>query len=145
MSRTTADAVKLVLMDDHGNRRDGSTPDLTPFIDTASAFVDDAIECATEKGLTIDSTRAELLERWLAAHLYAISDKPYSSKNTEGASASFNGQTAMYFEATLYGQQVMRLDKSGCLAAVGGAEAKVAGGLWLGKTPSEQIPYWERD
>jgi hypothetical protein len=51
----------------------------------------------------------------------------------------------MYLEATLYGQTATRLDKSGCLAALATGERKVAGGVWLGRRPSEQTDYVDRD
>ena len=145
MSRTTSTAVQGILLSDYGPLEDGTEPSLTPFIDTASAMVDDVVDCAALKDIVLTDARLELIERWLAAHLYAVSDKPYTSKSTEGASASFNGQTATYLEATLYGQTAMRLDSSNCLNAVGAAETKVASGFWLGKPPSEQIDYRDRD
>lgn len=147
MARTSAAAVKLVLRlgSQGGDYDDANSPDLTPFIDAASAMVDDAVTCASDRDITIDSTRAELIERWLAAHFYATSDKTYQSKSTEGASASFTGQTAMYLESTLYGQHAMRLDKSGCLSAAGGAERKTARAKWLGKRPSLQTDYVDMD
>jgi len=147
VARTTAAAVKAVMLP--GEEYDTVTePSLTPFIDTASAYVDDIVTCAAERSpaVTLSAARLELIERWLAAHFYAQSDKPYASKNTEGASASFHGQTAMYLESTLYGQTAMRLDKSGCLSSIGsGAERKVASAVWLGRPPSEQTDYSDRD
>lgn len=144
MSRTNATAVAKVLMDDYGPRLSGDNPDLDPFIETASSIVDDVVECATAKGKTLTAAKLELIERWLAAHFYAVSDKPYTSRSTVDASGSFAGQTAMYFESTLYGQHAMRLDPSGCLDAIGGKERKRAGGSWLGKNPSSQIDYEDR-
>jgi len=131
-------------MDDYGPRLSGDNPDLDPFIETASSIVDDVVECATAKGKTLTAAKLELIERWLAAHFYAVSDKPYTSRSTVDASGSFAGQTAMYFESTLYGQHAMRLDPSGCLDAIGGKERKRAGGSWLGKNPSSQIDYEDR-
>lgn len=120
-------------------------PSLAPFIDTASAVVDDVAKCATDKDETLTSVRLELIERWLAAHFYVCSDQTYSSKSTDGASASFHGQTGMYFESSRYGQTAMRLDPSGCLNALGSSERKVASGFWLGKRRSEEIEYRDRD
>lgn len=130
-------------MDDFGAREDGTTPSLTPFIDTAAAIVDRVEACAILKSKTLTATELELVERWLAAHFYAVSDKPYASRSTSGASGSFHGQTGMYLEATLYGQTAMRVDYSGCLAALN--KRATAGAMWLGKPPSEQIAYVDRD
>lgn len=141
MSRTTTTDVKSVLMEDYDTI---DNPSLTPFIDTASAFVDQVVVCATRKGITLDDTLLELIERWLAAHCYSMSDQPYSSRSNLRASGSFQGQTGKYFEATKYGQTAVSLDHSGCLAALG-EERKVARGRWLGRPPSEQTPYDQRD
>lgn len=141
MSRTTVNAVKAILLADY-NVDDG--PSLQPYIDTANALTSRVAACAADRGLALLNTELELIERWLAAHFYAVSDKPYSSKTTAGASASFQGQTAKYLEFTGYGQMAVTLDPSGCLAAIASGLRRVAGGFWLGKAPSEQIPYEQR-
>lgn len=136
MSRTNADAVKLVLAPgkDYNTR---TNPDLTPFIDTAAAVVDDAIENALANAVTITSARAELMERWLAAHFYKCSDRQFASKNTQGASASYTGKTGMNFNATTYGQTAMSLDPSGSLLAIGGEEGRsTANAVWVGEDDS---------
>lgn len=141
MARTTTKAVEGVLA--AGKDYDTKIrPSLIPYIDAASSMVDDVVDCASAKGVVLSAAKKEIMERWLAAHFYAISDKPYASKSTEGASASFHGQTGMYGEATLYGQTAMRLDPSNCLAAILGG--KVAGGFWAGKNPPSQIDYKDR-
>jgi hypothetical protein len=146
MARTNDAAVKALLLPG----RDYDTeqaPSLTPFIDTASAMVDDVADCITAKGGTAHSvSRLELIERWLSAHYFKVSDKGYSSRSTEGASGAFDGQTAMYLESTLYGQTALRLDSSGCLEAAGGAGGiKTAGAGWMGRPPSEQTDYVDRN
>ena len=142
MARTTAAAVKLVMAPgkDYDTNR---SPDLTPFIDTASAVVDRVAACATAKGITLSSTELELIERWLSAHFHCVSDKPYSTRSTQGASGGFHGQTAMALDATLYGQTAKGIDYSGCLAAIFAKQK--ARMKWLGKPPSEQVDYVNRD
>lgn len=140
MARTTAAAVKLVLAGGKDYDTDNA-PDLTPYIDTASALVDDVDTCATARGYTLSSTRLELIERWLAAHAYALSDQPYASKATDRASATFQGQTGMNLDATKYGQMAKSLDTSGCLASAG-RKARL---LWGGLPPSQQTDYVDRD
>lgn len=145
MARTSAAAVKAILLPGKDYDNDQAA-DLTPFIDTASAMVDDVVACISAKGgMALTAARLELIERWLAAHYFKVSDKPYSSRSTEGASGGFDGQTAMYLESTLYGQTALRLDSSGCLDAAGGKEVKTAGAAWLGRPPSEQTDYADRD
>lgn len=140
MARTSTAAVEGILLADY----DGES-DLAPFIDTATVMVDRVAACATRKGQTLTAAELELVERWLAAHYYANSDKPYASKTTERASATFHGRTSMYLEATLYGQTAARVDPSGCLQAVAGQERKVASAFWVGKPRSEQTDYEDRD
>jgi hypothetical protein len=145
MARTTSAAVILVLSggDDYGPKEDGTLPDLTPYIETAAVVVDDVIECATRKGKTVSAAKAEIIERWLAAHFYGVSDKPLSSESEGGASGSYHGQTGMYLDATLYGQTAKLLDTTGCL--LNQEKRQVAVGFWLGKPKSSQVPYEQRD
>ena len=140
MARTTTLLVQGILVGDY----DGST-DLTPYIDTASLFVDEVEECAINKGRPLSAAKLEMIERWLAAHFYGQSDKPLTQKSTQDASATFAGQTGMYLESTLYGQTASRLDPSGCLQAIAGNERKVASLFWAGKPPSTQTDYIDRD
>lgn len=130
MARTTAAAVRGILGGDYDGKRD-----LSPFIETATDVVDEVLvkAAASDPVVTISTTRAELIERWLSAHYYACSDRTYESKSTGRASAKFTGKTEMYLKATIYGQQAMQLDPSGWLQAIGsGEERKVASAVWLG-------------
>lgn len=138
MARTTAADVEDLLAGDY----DGSTS-LAVHIATATAIVDRVEACAANKDITLSDAELELIERWLAAHSYAMVDQPYQSKTTGRASATFQGRTGMRLEATKYGQQAMAVDYSGCLNAIG--QRKTAGGFWLGRPPSEQTDYRDRD
>jgi hypothetical protein len=142
VSRTTADLVKGVLMDDYGARLDGTPPDLSPYIDTASLLVDRVVTCAAGKRLALTAAELELIERWLSAHAYAMVDQPYASKSTGGASGSYQGRTDMMLEATKYGQMALALDWTGCLSAV--SKQARAGARWLGKPPRDQLSYDDR-
>lgn len=129
MARTRDDEVEqLIEVDDAIN--------LSSFIDTASALVDRVD--AYSPGLMSTKTLT-LLEAWLAAHFYALRDQQYSSRSTQGASGSFQGQTGMGLTSTFYGQTAMRLDASGLLAkmdkeAIEGGKRKIKVG-WLGTDP----------
>ena len=143
MARTTASAVTEVLGepeergDYHGSRS------LTTFIDTANVIVNRVATCASERGITLSTTELEMMERWLAAHFYCQSDKPLGAKNDLGGGGTFHGRTDMGLDSTLYGQTAKRLDWSGCLASLDRQQR--VGGFWLGKPPSEQIDYEDRD
>lgn len=103
--------------------------------------------CAAFRGMT--EAAITIVETWLAAHYYAQKDPAYSSKSTGGASGSFQGQVAMYFESTWYGQKAMELDHSGCLAArqqvLKTGNRQSASLSWLGKRTSERIPAADRE
>jgi len=141
MARTTSANVTAILVTD--KNYDGSTS-LAAFIDTATALVDEVVTCAAKRGITLSATLLELIERWLAAHFYAHADPLYTSRSTQGASGSFQGQTGMHLESTQYGQTAMVLDTSRCLAAINKGGSKI-GAVWLGKPRSEQIDYVDRD
>jgi hypothetical protein len=145
--RTTPAAVKAVLARDYDSVDE---PSLTPYLDAASLLVGDLEDAASTAPA---AARLELVERWLAAHYYALSDQPYSDEWTEGAKATYQGKTGMYFEATKYGQAALGLDTTGYLAglqaaavvASGGSSRVTAGVSWLGKAPSAQRDYNQRD
>lgn len=136
MARTNGSAVKAILSGNYGPQAEGcAPPSLTPYIDAAFAFTTRVATCATAKGITLTSVELELIERWLAAHYYTVSDPLYTSKSTADASASF--------EKRSYLDVAKQLDASGCVAAL--IERKSVGGAWLGKPPSAQIPVYQRD
>jgi hypothetical protein len=140
MARTTSDAVQAILLADYDSV---NRPDLTPFIDTASAVVNRVAVCCLTKNKPLTATELELVERWLAAHCYCMSDQPYRSRKTEKAEGVFQGNSGMNLDATKYGQTANMIDYSGCLAAI--AKKRLVKILWLGKYPTEQIDYVEKD
>lgn len=105
MARTTATAVKGIIETD-----DVNISDLTPFIDTANGLVE---ELLAEKH---DSTRLELIERWLAAHFYAIRDNRPSMESVGSVSEHYQHKLDTYLGCTMYGQSALALDTSGELA-----------------------------
>lgn len=141
MARTTSDAVKAILLSNYDS---ATNPSLTAFIDTATAMVDEVVTEATERSLTISSTLLERIEAYLSAHFYGLSDQFYTSRSTAGASGSFQGQTGMGLDATLYGQTAKRLDPTGILAGMD-ESVGYATMTWLGKAPSNQTDYVDRD
>ena len=133
MARTSSAAVIAILISN--KNYDGSTS-LDSYIETATDVVTQVNTCATTKGVTLTSTTLELIERWLSAHYYTIMDPLYKSKSTLKASGSFNDRS--------YADVAKQLDSSGCLTAIleGNNRAQV---VWLGKPPSSQINYADRD
>jgi len=134
VSRTTPLAVQGIL----GKQYDALT-DLQQFIDTASAVVDDTVQCASQRKWLLSPAKQELIERYLAAHFYAAMDQLMSQKSTGQASATYQGQTAMSLDGTKYGQVAMNLDYSGCLSAI--SKRAFARGFWMG-TPCGSANQW---
>lgn len=114
--------------------------ELMPFIVTAHTLLDSLSNCMN--GGNTEEMLFEI-EKYMAAHLYAQRDPQYQSKSTGRASATFQGQTALGFESTWWGQTALRLDGTGCLAGSDRKKTKVSA-AWLGKPPSTQIPYVQR-
>lgn len=112
MARTTPDLVKGLLLADYDAAR---SPDLCPFILTASTLVDTLQDVA---GVDPIDTRLELLERWLSAHCYCAADPSYQARATGGASGTFTGQTGKYLESTRYGQTAVLMDWTGLLSQI---------------------------
>jgi hypothetical protein len=117
MARTTTAAVQGILGSDYDSRR---SPDLSPRIETAATLVDDIVAKAVELGIPLTDARLEVIERWLAAHLYCVTDRPYKSRSAGGASGTFDGNTDKGLDATLYGQTARVLDTTGFLSSIGG-------------------------
>lgn len=141
-------AVRIVDADVEGIVEVDSSIPLTPFITIANLLTDRVVTCATSRGSSLTDDEAKYIEAWLSAHFYSIRDEGYTSKKTGDASATFKGQTGKSLDSTHYGQTAKLLDTSGCLAEISkDAEKGVtqASMTWLGKPPSEQTDYVDRD
>lgn len=135
MSRVTEQQVREIIDDD-------TDISMQPFIDVAGVLTDRVESEDSENRLSSDELIQ--IEKWIAAHAYAIRDHQFASKSTGGASAQFQGQTGMRLEATLWGQMALALDCTGYLASLQSRRFR-AGVAWLGLPPSEQTDYDDRD
>ena len=136
MARTTTTLVQGLLRSAaNGGDYDGST-DLTPYVNAANLIMNRVVTCATNKGITLTSDEAEMIERYLAAHCYGMADQPYASQSMGGASASYQGRTDLGIDGTKYGQVAQSLDPSGCLKAI--AKGYQTMFFWGGKTPTDR-------
>ncbi len=127
-----------------GNHYDSAAaPSLTPFITPATLLVD-RIHKYDTNSLLDDASLAEI-EKYLAAHFYALQDQILQSKGTNRASGSFQGQTGKGLDGTQYGQMAKVLDETGYLARMDQPQRPKASLGWLGKRPSEQTDYEDRD
>ncbi len=130
MARTTEAAVQGIIEHD-------SSISLTPFIEIANDLV--TSECL-DSGYS--AARLELIERWLAAHFYAIRDNRVASEGAGSVTTSYQFRVGLNLNVTIYGQQVLLMDTDGNFAALQAqAEGKGptrASIVWLGKTTEEQ-------
>lgn len=147
MPRTTAEAVITVLGADYGPLPDGTLPEgqILAAIDEANLLTTQVrAHAITYREVTIDATTLEMIERLLAAHNYAMSDQPLATKSNGRSSATFQGTTSAFgIKGTKYGQRAISTDYTRVLAAMDEGRVAVTG--WLGKAPSEQIDYSDRD
>jgi len=116
MARTTAEEVAQII-----------DTDLDPFV--IDTYISGATEVVTNV-LGSDTTLSDGLKRnielWLAAHfLAATREQQIQKAGAGGANVTYQGMTGKGLEATLYGQQCLRLDTTGKLAALGGKSAKI--------------------
>jgi len=130
--RTTEEAVEGIIEVD-------SSISLTPFIETANALV---TSCCDDTVYT--AAQLELVERWLAAHFYAICDPRAVSEHAGPVGATYQSRVDLGFHVTHYGQQAMALDTEGGLAALNRrivkGEKKITPSIsWLG------ITDWDTD
>lgn len=86
--------------------------DLTPFIESASAMVDD---CCLDSGYT--DVKLELIERWLSACFYCMRELRVGSESI-GISTSYQSSIGLGLDHNQYGQMAKRLDSAGGLAAL---------------------------
>lgn len=140
MARTAQALVEGILLRDYDT---DDRPSLTPFIRAANVIVTRVAACATRKSISLSSDELREIETWLAAHCYCLSDQTYAAKQTEGANATFHGQTGLNLDSTRYGQMAQALDYSGCLVNI--SKRQFASVDWLGKRPSEQTDFVDRD
>jgi hypothetical protein len=117
-------------------------PDLTPYINAADGMVQQVVQCAARRGVTLTPTQQAVIEAWLAAHLYCMSDQTYRARTTSKASGQFGGDWGLNLDGTKYGQSAAMYDISGCLNAYG--KRLAARAAWLGKNRSTMIPVDER-
>lgn len=134
MPRTTAPQVKGIIETD-------ATiivvdADLDPFIEVANELVTE--KCTGDAGPdpAYTATRLELIERWLAAHFYAIRDPRTTNEKAGPVGAAYESKVDLGLDLTRYGQQAKILDTNGGLATLDQAtkdgKRRTVGASWLG-------------
>jgi len=111
---------------------------LDPFIETASALLDRVF---ATYDTPYPASYEEIIERWLAAHFYAVRDNRKDSEKADVVSEKNMYEVDLGFNVTIYGQQALALDDQGGLAAIqDGSQNGTLGGkissCWLGTEAS---------
>ena len=106
---------------------------MTPFIEVASNLVDRVLDVSS--GDYSDAT-LELIERWLAAHFYAIRDMRVANEKAGSVGQAFQYKVDLNLANTMYGQQAMMLDTDGKLLALSQGKSRRVGVTWLGTPPT---------
>jgi len=115
---------------------------LVPFIDTANAVTDRVLAQDSESVLSVAILKQ--IELYLSAHYYEHLNPLALESKTADATDIFQGQFGMGLKSTKYGQTAVELDETGFLSSLNRGRAK-ASMSWLGKAPSDQIDYSQRD
>lgn len=113
---------------------------LVGFVQKANLITTRVAACAIARGTPLTADELEMVERWVAAYSYTLSDRLYSSNSTGRSSASYvlDRETP-----NPYLKGALESDPSGCLKAI--LSQKRASGAWVGKTASEELTYDERN
>ena len=107
MPRTSALLVQGII------ETDATIGSLDPFILAANELVSEV--CAP---LGYGDIRLELIERWLAAHFYAVRDLRIASESAGSVKSDYQHKVDLNLAVTIYGQQAMTLDTIGGLASL---------------------------
>ena len=85
--------------------------DISIYMETAHTVIEDNLA-----SLGYVAGKLALIEAWLSAHFYAVSNKETSMETVGSASEQFQYKLGVYLANTMYGQQAMALDSSGTLS-----------------------------
>lgn len=132
MARTDATNVKAIIEVD--STIIVTDADLTPFITTANELVTELCTGTQGPKTAYSATRLELIERWLAAHFYAIRDPRAKSEKAGSVSVNYQEKVDLNLSVTTYGQQAMMLDTNGALSRLNDGKGIAVSVLWLGTT-----------
>lgn len=129
---TPAEVLKIML--DVSDTYTDDPECVIPFIIAAHNMVQNIIVADEGCGALLTECVLREIERWLAAHMLACVDQKLTSEKFGDGEDRYQGKWDVGFDATNYGQQVMRMDPCGLL---GTANEKV-------KTASRKLIFKAR-
>ena len=109
---------------------------------SSDAAILTANELVTEKcnDSGYSESRLELIERYLAAHFYAIRVKQTKSEKVDVITVNYIGVTGMGLNYTPWGQTAMQLDTAGSLRNLNnGYSSSEIGITYLGNMSTDQL------
>jgi len=113
-ARITASEVRDIL-----NDSELTDAVIETYISSANVFVDEVLGSTT-----LPSSVLKEIERWLTAHMIAITRERMSKEEgAGGAKVVYLGEAGMGLQSTPYGQMVMELDTTGKMASLGSKPA----------------------
>ena len=129
MPRTTADLVQQIVQVQANILLD-------PFIAFANQLTTDVCGPSNYPDTGVGS-KMELIERWLAAHVYTVFDNQLSHAKAGTVAVGYQYKVDLGLQCSMYGQQAMLLDTDGNLAKLNNTvktQRKITIGLtWLGR------------
>jgi hypothetical protein len=134
--RSSTEEIKAIIRDYD------SKIDMNPFIEMANVLTDRVQ--AKDTGSLLSSAELTVIERWLAAHFYETRDHELTTEITEKAEGKYAGEFGKGLERTRAGQNAMLFDETGYLRRISKGVVIAKAG-WLGKPPSTQVKYADRD
>lgn len=115
---------------------------LDPMIEIANILTDRV--AAKDTGSLLSSAELIAIEKYLSAHFYETADHELSEEETGDAMGKYVGEFGKGLDRTRAGQNAMLLDETGYLRKISKGTL-LARAVWLGKVPSAQTDYVDRD
>ena len=144
MSRASSSDVRAVVSTDTAL----PLADIEPYIRHAGSLTSKV--ASNDSGSLLDANDLRSIETYLAAHFYALFDLQFKVSKAKDASAVFQtgADEKGPLNSTIWGKQAMLLDVTGYLANLNQDAVRGKSKItlrWLGKPPSTQIDYIDRD
>ncbi|MFP4526445.1 MAG: hypothetical protein ACLFNL_08645 [Bacteroidales bacterium] len=114
MALTTPNDIKLII------DTDMEDDDISGYIDSASALIETWFS-----GVSASTTMLKEVERWLTAHLIAMSkERQVKEEGAGGAYVRYSGIFGTGLKTTSYGQTAIEIDSTNTLRSVSGKKLK---------------------